>query len=505
MLLHDLFRASAARSPHRTAVVTSRRRVSYAQLEAMMYSIAAALRAGGVTRHKRVVLFLPNDVETAAAIWAVLHLGGIFVVLNASLKSEALCRTLDDCEPDAIITHADLLRAHIDALSSRPACTCQLVIGAVEEIPGWQPCAVETDAAPVAAERVLNCDLAAFIYTSGSSGEPKGVMLTHLNMVSALTSVNEYLQVNDTDVIYSPLPLGSSYGLYQLLLGLSVGASVVLDRSFVFLAASLRLMEVERATVLAAVPLMVARIIAYSRLQECDLASLRIITTAGSALPHEHALRIRELLPQARLFIMYGQTECKRISYLPPEDIERKPGSVGRGMLNQEVFLLDDEGRRLPPGSTGELAVRGPHVMAGYWRKPEETQAKLLPGMHRADVILRTGDQFYMDEEGYLYFRGRKDELLKVGGEKVSPAEIENAIYSMPGVQGVAVVGMPDPEWGEVAKAYVMPFSGVQIEPQEVIRHCSTRLRGIMVPRQVVIVAELPKTDSGKIRKRDLA
>jgi acyl-CoA synthetase (AMP-forming)/AMP-acid ligase II len=202
---------------------------------------------------------------------------------------------------------------------------------------------------------------------------------------------------------------------------------------------------------------------------------------------------------------MYGLTECKRVSYLPPEQIDIRPRSVGRGMPNEEVYIVDDTGRRVPPGVTGELVVRGSNVTRGYWENPQETAKLFKPGPLPGETALYTGDLFTMDEEGYLYFVGRKDDIIKTRGEKVSPKEIEDVLYSLEGVAEAAVIGVPDPVLGESIKAFISVREGWRLTEQAVLRHCAERLEDFMVPKAVEFRDSLPKVSSGKIAKRVLA
>jgi len=431
------------------------------------------------------------------------------VPLHAASRREALLPVLRDAEPRWIVSAGELsasfaaLREGVSGLaglfvwSPRPQTS-----GVIE----WQFAAsgeLRDDPEPL----VTSADdaLAALIYTSGSTGEPKGVMLSHANMRAAVQAVNAYLRLGSADVIYSALPLSSSYGLYQLVSGLCLGATVVLDRSFAFPARSLALVAAEGATVFAGVPTMYAWMAAAATLDAHDLSRLRVLTSAAASLPLAHGRRLRERLPAARLFVMYGQTECKRITYLDPDDFERKPGSVGCGMPFQELAVVDEAGARVAPGGAGELVVKGPHVMQGYWRKPEATAQKLRPIAGDDAPWLHTDDLFRIDEDGYLFFVGRKDDILKVGGNKVSPREIEEVLCQIEGVREAAVIGMPDAAWGEAAKAYIVLREGAALGAEDVTRHCTTRLRGFMVPKAVVFVRDLPKTESGKVKKRELA
>ena len=313
-----------------------------------------------------------------------------------------------------------------------------------------------------------------------------------------------YLGLHEHDVILSALPLAFSYGLYQVLIGLAVGATVVLERNFSFPAKVLETMAAEQATVFPGVPTMFAQWMGMSGLQRHALGALRLITSAAAPLPLAQIRWLRATFPQARLYSMYGQTECKRISYLPPEQLDLRPDSVGRGMPNQSCWLVDEQGRRLPNGSTGELVVQGPHVMQGYWHQPEETAQRLKPCPETGETVLHTGDLFRTDAEGWLYFVARRDDIIKSRGEKVSPREVEDVLHAINGVCEAAVIGVPDALLGEAVKAYVTLHAGAHLSERDVIRQCLARLESYMVPKTVEIVDALPKTDNGKITKAGL-
>jgi acyl-CoA synthetase (AMP-forming)/AMP-acid ligase II len=234
------------------------------------------------------------------------------------------------------------------------------------------------------------------------------------------------------------------------------------------------------------------------------LPALRAVTNTAAALSESHIQRLRQLFPQARLFSMYGLTECKRVSYLPPEQLDIRPTSIGRGMPNEEVWLVDDAGQRLPNGSSGELVVRGSHVMLGYWDKPEETAQRLRPGPLPGEQVLYTGDLFRTDDEGWLYFVARRDDIIKTRGEKVSPREVENVIHRLAGVHQVAVVGVADEVLGQSIKAFVTLDAGASLDSAKIIAHCAEHLENFMVPKAVEFVDQLPTTDTGKIRKASL-
>jgi long-chain acyl-CoA synthetase len=229
------------------------------------------------------------------------------------------------------------------------------------------------------------------------------------------------------------------------------------------------------------------------------------MTNAGAALPPEHIARLRRALPQVRLYSMYGLTECTRVTYLPPEQLAMRPASVGKGMPNEELYVLDPEGRRCAPGEIGELVVRGSHLMQGYWGMPDATARALRCGPLPGQRVLYSGDLFRTDEEGYLYFVARQDDIIKTRGEKVSPREVEDVLYELPGVSQAAVVGVPDPLLGAAIKAVLVLAAGFELTRQAVLRHCAARLEDFMVPRIVEFREELPQTASGKIARALLA
>jgi acyl-CoA synthetase (AMP-forming)/AMP-acid ligase II len=231
---------------------------------------------------------------------------------------------------------------------------------------------------------------------------------------------------------------------------------------------------------------------------------MRYMTNTAAALPVEHIRRLRALFARVRLYSMYGLTECKRVSYLPPEELDRRPASVGKAIPNCEVFIVDEEGRRAAPGQAGELVIRGPNVMQGYWNAPELTARTFRPGFYPDDRLLYTGDLFRMDADGFLYFLGRKDDMIKTKGERVSPREIENALCAMEGIAEAAVIGVPDEVFGEAVEAFVVLKPGIQITEKSVRKHCAGQLEPFLVPRRVKILSELPRTPNGKVDKKAL-
>jgi acyl-CoA synthetase (AMP-forming)/AMP-acid ligase II len=327
-------------------------------------------------------------------------------------------------------------------------------------------------------------------------------MMTHQSMVFAAGSIAEYLRLEPLDRILGVLPLAFDYGLYQLLMAVRIGGTLVLERSFAYVAQTLKRVEEEQVTVFPGVPTVFATLLALRSRRE--FPAVRRVTNTAAGLPPTFHDGLSEFFPNALIFRMYGLTECKRVSYLEPELVDAKPTSVGKAMPGTETFVLDEHGDPVKPGEIGVLHVRGPHVMAGYWRSPELTRHMLRDGPVPGERMLCTHDLFTVDGEGFLYFVGRSDDIIKTRGEKVSPIEVENAIHAIEGVKEAAVIGVPDDVLGQAVRAYVVLHDGAELGGQEIIRACRVKLENFMVPRDVVLVGELPKTDSGKVRKKSL-
>ncbi len=432
----------------------------------------------------------------------------MFSPVNASTKADKLAYILNNSGASALLTQHKLTAVAADALGEARSVKLTIVAGGSGEPPlqnamHWRD-ALATEAAPPAFVGI-DIDLAMIIYTSGSTGFPKGVMMTHRNIDAAAQSITTYLENTADDVILNVLPISFDYGLYQVLMAMRLGATLVLEKSFVFPQAVFEIMNEERVTGFPIVPTMAALILQMRDLEPGRFRNLRYITNTAAALPPAHIARLQELFPGVRLYSMYGQTECKRCTYLPPEELATRPGSVGIAIPNTEASVVDDNGVRVPPGETGELVIRGPHVMVGYWRDEAATARALKPGPLPNEKVLHTGDLFRTDADGFLYFVGRKDDIIKSRGEKVSPKEVENILYALPGIREAAVVGVPDPLLGQAIKAVVALEPGFELSREEVIRHCAKHLEDFMVPKIVAFEAALPKSENGKIDRREIA
>lgn len=511
MQLEEFLEVSVDRFPDKDALVTETQRLTYRVLEEQANRLAHSLMELGVQRGDRVAIYLENSVEAVLSIFATLKAGGVFLVVNSSTKVDKLTYILGNCRAKAIICPQFRFKELQSRAVQLPHATFAVVTGQLPEqeqtgslkVVSFQQCLSESKPSLRPRKQNIDVDLAALIYTSGSTGDPKGVMLTHLNMVSAATSITTYLENRQDDIILNVLPLAFDYGLYQVLMGFKMGATVVLERSFAYPHAVLEKVRQEKVTGWPIVPT-IAALLLQMDMSKYDVSSLRYLTNTAAALPIHHIVKLRSLFPQAKLFSMYGLTECKRVSYLPPDQLDHRPGSIGRGMPNEEVYIVDDEGNRVGPGVVGQLVVRGSNVMKGYWENPDATDRVLKPGPHPGERVLYTGDLFRMDDERFLYFIGRKDDIIKSRGEKVSPKEVENVLSSLEGVAEVAVIGVPDEILGQAVKAFIQVKKDIVLTEKDVLRHCSRYLEDFMMPKIIEFRVNLPKTGNGKINKREL-
>jgi len=475
MLLHDCFRRSAAAFPAKAAIIAGGRRLSFAELDRGSDILAAELQRRGIGRGDRVAAMLENSCDAVLCLWAALKAGAVFIPINHATRPDKLAFLLADSAARCLIGPEPGFFELVDGPSRRP-----------------------TD------PRMIDQDLALIIYTSGSTGRPKGVMLTHAAVCNNVAVVSGVLGTTPDDVVLSVLPLSFNYGLMQVLAGGWLGHTVVLERSFAYPWEVLCRAAEHRATCLPGVPTIFATLLNLAPFHGLDLSAMRLLTNTAANLPPAHIERLGEVLPRATIFSMYGLTECQRVSWLDPTLLAAKPGSVGRALPNSEVWLVDDLGGRCPSGRVGELVVRGAGLMRGYWNRPAETARTLLDGDLPGEKVLYTGDLFSMDGDGDLTFVGRRDDVFKVRGEKVSPSEIESVLYELDDVAEAAVIGMPDPVDGMAVVAHVVPRPGATLSERQLRRHCHARLEPWLVPKTFAISDALPKGDTGKIAKAAL-
>ena len=511
MLVQQFLEQSARRLPDKIALVAGEDRLTYSTIDLQSSQVGGYLKALGVSRQSRVGILLENSTESVLALFGALKADAIFLMLSPTLKAQKLSYILNDCSIDTIITHANKAKVVLEAVSQSKFLRHIIWVG--DAIPPIQmdnrnshhrfsDIIDDSSSRSIASSsRNIDIDLATIIYTSGTTGNPKGVMLTHLNVISAVTSITGYLENREDDRIINVLPLSFDYGLYQVLMVFSFGGTLVLERSFAYPYQIINRMVQERVTGFPGVPTIFALLLGLKKLEKIDLSSLRYITNTAAALPLAYIGKLRTKLPHVKIYSMYGLTECKRVSYLPPEQIDHRPTSVGKGMPNEEVLVVDEAGNPVKHGVIGELVVRGSNVMCGYWGLPEETARALRPGRYPGERILYTGDLFKTDAEGYLYFVGRRDDMIKSKGERISPREIEQCLCSIEDVAESTIIGIPDDIMGQAIVAFVRCHEGRQISEKQIVKYCREHLEDFMIPKYVRFVSSFPKTSSGKIDK----
>jgi amino acid adenylation domain-containing protein len=509
-LVQHVLEANACSQPDALALVCGDRRLTYLELETEANRLANALQESGVKRGDRVVILLRNSFELVVAIFGTLKVGAVFVVLHSTTKPAQLTHILNDAAPAALIAEGLRVGSSLETITASGSVTSMVWVGIppvrlAAHGPGpspistmnWSDLANYPDEPPTCGS--IDADLATLIYTSGSTGQAKGVMSTHLNVLTATTSINGYLQNTTDDVIIDVLPLAFDYGLFQVFLAFQAGGRLVLEQGFAFPAHTVSVMETEGVTGFPGVPTIFAMLLKYPELLMRPLPALRYITNTAAALPMRHIRELQAAFPGVRIFSMYGLTECKRVSYLPPEQLGRRPLSVGIAIPNTEVYVADEDGKRLPAGQIGELVIRGSHVTRGYWHAPELTVERFRPGPLQGETVLYSGDLFTMDDDGFLYFVARKDEIIKSRGEKVSPREVENAVYQLEGVAEVAATSVPDDLLGEAILIAVVPRKGAGLTETDLRAHCARSLEDFKVPKYVIVTESLPRTENGKV------
>jgi len=414
MLVNHFLENSAARLPDKVALICGDKRLTYQEINQSAEKLAASLVEMGVKRQDRVVIFLDNSVESVISLFGILKAGAIFIMLNPAMKSKKLNYILKDSGASALIAHSNKTRIIKEAIPDVPELKDIIWLGNTKNLLNNSKSSIKNhkwnDVSPIlssvscllSSPKSIDLDLATIIYTSGSTGAPKGVMSAHYNMVAAAKSITQYLENVEDDIILDALPLSFDYGLYQVLMAFFCGGTVVLEKSFVYPSKTIKRMVHERVTGFPIVPTMAAILLQMEDLSKFDLNDLRYISSTAATLPIACIRDLQSFLPHVKIFSMYGLTECKRVSYLPPVHLARRADSVGIPMPNVEVFVVNKKGQEVEPGEVGELVVRGSNVMQGYWNAPKETARTFRPGRYRGDSLLYTGDLFKKDEEGFL-------------------------------------------------------------------------------------------------------
>jgi acyl-CoA ligase (AMP-forming) (exosortase A-associated) len=509
-LVHHMLRASTQRTPQKEALVHGDERLTFAEVDRQSTGLAIGLRASGLKRGERVGIYLEASVSQVLSIFGISKAGGVFVIINGGLFPDQVSHIARDCGMKALITTPDKLASLTGVLENIPSLEF-LILASDGEIPSVKLSVHDFEAfcascAPIPwPEGSIEKDLAAILYTSGSTGKPKGVMLSHANIMAGSTIVSTYLGITSSERILAVLPFSFDAGMNQLMTAFQQGGTLVLI-NFVFAREIVQTLLKERITGLAGVPTLWSLLTQpNSTLQKQPLPDLRYITNTGGAMPQAVLKVLRQALSTTRIFLMYGLTEAFRSTFLPPEELDRRPTSMGKAIPDTEILVISEDGRLCKSGEVGELVHRGPTVSMGYWGRPEDTNRVLRPNpllpheLGDCERVCYSGDLVKMDEDGFLYFVGRRDTMIKSSGFRISPTEVEEALFQSGKLRGVAVIGIPDEILGQSIKAFVALRNGEKPDPEGLIAHCSEKLPRYMVPKLIEFLDELPKTTSGKV------
>ncbi len=492
-------REAARQWPERVYLRDAGGELTYADAWSRVAAMTVWLNAHGVQRGHRVVMLTENRVETVLLFFATAQIGAISVILSPQIKAEGLRRILVQTEPACALLDAATSGLRDEFGTTRTIWAGLEPAGGCHGDARFEELTAQRVAAPVPFPGIEE-DPAFLVFTSGSTGTPRGVILTHDNVLFVAAAIQARLQYRAEDRVGIFLPLSFDYGLYQLFYAALVGASVFIGRPEMAGPELPRILAAQEISVLPGVPTLFGGLIKMQRYRPVPLPKLRVITNTGDHLPQSYITSLRELFPAARVFPMYGLTECKRVSILLPEELDAKPESVGRALDGTEVYAMDAEGNRLPPGETGELCVRGRHLALGYWRAPEETAKRYkFIGEGHARVLV-SGDYGSVDAEGFLHFHARSDFLIKHKGHRLSPAEVEEAACQIPDVVAAGCVK-------DEARDLLCLFLSVVHEglnEKSVVMALSEKLELPKVPNRVIFLPELPKTQNQKVDRKAL-
>lgn len=503
-LIHQLIELSAKTSGGRVALIQKDQHWNYGQLNEQIIQLSHGLLNLSLSPGARVAVYLPKQFETVVALFGACRAGGVMVPINPVLKSAQVKHILKDCSAEFLITSKQRYQQLIDILPHCQSLKSVILIddnGSHGQITGWE----QLDHSAASPHRRIDRDVAALLYTSGSTGKPKGVVLSHANLVAGAKSVSEYLHNHKDDRLLAVLPLSFDYGLSQLTTAFLTGASVVL-LEYLLPRDVIKAVDRYQITGLAAVPPL------WIQLAELEwpqgASSLRYITNSGGVMPQPTLQKLREKLPEAKPYLMYGLTEAFRSTYLEPSELDRRPYSIGKAIPNAEVLVLREDGTPCAPHEPGELVHRGVHVGLGYWNAPDKTRERFRPlplqhQGHPGEIAVWSGDTVKQDEEGFLYFVGRKDDMIKSSGYRISPAELEDVLFALPEVAEVAALGIPHPQLGQAIVLAIKP-AHEEATNESIIRYCKQELPNFMQPKHIKFYNELPRNANGKIDRPKL-
>ena len=515
-LLPELISRSAQRFPEHIALTYGKDSLSYAQLQTAVSAFASGIVGLGLQRGERVAIYLEKRFETVIASFGAPAAGAVFVPLNPLLKAEQVAYILRDCNVRLLVTsperHALLREALADCSDLRQTILVNTPAGqAPATCCAWDDL-MQMPACP--GHRVIDTDMTAILYTSGSTGKPKGVVLSHRNMVAGAKSVASYLENHADDTLLAALPLSFDAGFSQLTTAFHVGARVVL-LNYLLPRDVLKALERERVTGLTAVPPL------YIQLAQLDWPAhitehLRYFANTGGRMPRETLMALRSRLPQTKPFLMYGLTEAFRSTFLPPEEVDKRPDSIGKAIPNAEILVLREDGTPCDANEPGELVHRGALVGMGYWNDPEKTAERYKPlpsntpgreaGLVLPELAVYSGDNVRRDEEGFLYFIGRRDEMMKTSGYRVSPTEVEEILYATRLVGECVAFGVDHETLGQSIQVIATPPADGELDIPALLAECRKQMPAYMVPSGIEArQGPLPRNPNGKIDRKTLS
>lgn len=507
--ISDKFRINATRTHiNKVAVILAKQQVTYGELWHKVECLAAEFIDDGMQKGERVVICTGNRLETIVGFWAVTLAGGVVCIISDEQQTEKIEYVVNDSEAsffvstDAVLRNIESKLLHKDSLLRAVFSIDSENLDAFGEDHNVKLYREIDHEHLYTKHNVITQDLATIIYTSGSTGEPKGVMMTHGNMMCARDSVNEYLENREEDIFASALPLSFDYGLYQMIMSLSIGATLLLEKDMVWPLQFMKNIIKQKATNLAAVPLLVDLFTQYSGIFNYTFEDIRYVSNTGAALGPKHFDAMEDLFPNAVVFSMFGLTECKRCTYLPPADLKEKQGSVGIAIPNTEISVVNDEGQLCKPFEVGQLLIRGETIMQGYWKKPDKTAEKL--GIHPVygGKCLYTGDYGFLDEDGYFFFKGRMDEVFKIRGRKLVPKEVEDVLSKIEGMKESAVICIDLN--GDIKVVCFLVFDEALCSVDAVRTVLKSELEAFQIPSDFVVISSMPRSLNGKIDKQKL-
>lgn len=514
--LHQLLLNSRNKNPDAVAIQFKENSVTYEQLAVLVARQAQALKAIHLKRQQRVATFLPKQVETVSSFLAISLAGGVFVPVNPVLKPQQVGHILTDCNVQILITSKARFESLFETLKDCPDLHAVILVDSGTEdrrhesfrVLGWDEFNDSTCDTPVSGS-TIDVDMAAILYTSGSTGKPKGVVISQRNIIAGAKSVTEYLQINAADRLLAVLPFSFDYGLNQLTTSLLTGATCVL-MDYLLPRDVVNALVKYQITGLAAVPPLWAQL-AELQWPGSINGHLRYMTNSGGKMPKAVLQKLRAKTPDSRFFLMYGLTEAFRSTYLPPEQIDIRPDSMGKAIPNAEIMVVREDGSLCGPHEPGELVHRGSLVSLGYWNDPQKTAERFkpapgqLPGLPITEIAVWSGDTVTQDEEGYLYFVGRKDDMIKTSGYRVSPSEIEEVLYATGLIKEAAAIGIEHASLGQAVLVVVSIAADRVFNPQELIERCKAQLPSFMIPAKIEVLPELPRNPNGKIDRKRLS